>query len=229
MSSLAGTSETTAAIAGRYVIFHAGRECGEDRWAIRATADGWVLTGEQTTWPPHPFPSRQEYRAPLTREWRPLGLEIHWTVRERVLRAFHASESGQWRVRIEAEGQTREQHGDFPEVCEVDYGSHLFQAFLLARKDFAEGGEHEFPALRIGPPIMAVSPERMRIRCAQIGTFDGPAGPVRAKRYVVSLPPRPEDEGWSFWADEDGFVLESYEDAGTSRTWMRLVEMTTGG
>jgi hypothetical protein len=51
---------------------------------------------------------------------------------------------------------------------------------------------------------------------------------VRAKRYVVSLPPHPESEGYTFWADEDGFVLESYEGLDTSRPWMRLVTMTRG-
>jgi len=100
----------------------------------------------------------------------------------------------------------------------------LSNAFLLARRDFAVGGEHEFPVLRIGPPLMAVSPERMLYRCVELGQHAAPGGPVRAKRYVLSLPPRGEDEGYTFWADEDGFVLETFEGPEPRVTWMRLVE-----
>jgi hypothetical protein len=215
-------------LAGRYQIFSAGRECGEDRWRIAASSGGFVLTGEQTTWAPHPFPNRQEYRATLTPGWRLTGLEVLWTVAERTLRAVHEASAGTWRVRIEAQGQTREQQGDYPDVSEVEFGMHLFHAFVLARRDFALGGEHEFPALRIGPPIMAVTPERMLYRCVEVGTFAGPSGPVAAKRYLVCTPPRPESEGYTFWADEDGFVLESYEGADPVLPWMRLIELTRG-
>ena len=69
---------------------------------------------------------------------------------------------------------------------------------------------------------MAVSPERMLYRCVEGGTFDSPVGRVRAKRYVVSIPPASEDTGYTFWADEEGFVLESYEGIDPSRPWMRL-------
>ena len=127
-------------------------------------------------------------------------------------------------MRFEYQGQVREQQGDFPPFAEVEYGTHLFNTIILARRRFALDGEHEFPVLRIGPPYMAVSPERMLYRCVEVGTFAGPSGPVTAKRYVVSLPPRPEDEGYTFWADEDGFVLESYEGLDTARPWMRLIE-----
>lgn len=217
---------TAAALAGRYLIFSGGRECGEDRWRLRAAGDGWVLEGEQVTGPPHPHPSRQEYRATLSDAWRVRGLEIVWTVGERVLRALHADDGGTWRVQIEAQGQRREQHGDFPAACEVEYGMHLFHAFVLARRDFALGGEHEFPALRIGPPLMAVTPEHLRYRCVETGAFEGPEGRVPAKRYVLSLAGAPEEEGYTFWADEDGFVLESFDGLDTGRTWMKLVELT---
>src|SRR6185369_3623179 len=120
-------------------------------------------------------------------------------------------------------GQVKEQSGDYPEYCEVDYATHLMSSFMLARRDFAVGGEHEFPALRIGPPYMAVTPERMLMRCVEAAPFDAPFGRCPAKRYVVSLPPRPESEGYSFWADEEGIVLESYDDASGDRPWMRLV------
>ena len=46
--------------------------------------------------------------------------------------------------------------------------------------------------------------------------------------FTVSLPPRDEEEGYTFWADEDGFVLESYEGLDQSRPWMRLIELRRG-
>src|SRR5881628_382477 len=168
------------AAAGRYVIFHAGRECGEERWRLEHAPDGFVLTGEQVIVPPHPYPNRQEFRAVLSREWRPRVLEIVWTVVGRSLTATHAADGARWRVRIEHQGQVREQEGDFPDYCEVEYVTHLFNTTILARRDFQVGGEHEFPVLRIGPPAMAVTPERMIYRCVEAGTFESPAGPVVA-------------------------------------------------
>jgi hypothetical protein len=56
------------------------------------------------------------------------------------------------------------------------------------------------------------------------GTFDTFRGPVAAKQYVAYLTSEGESEGYTFWADEDGFVLESYEGHDTNRPWMRLVE-----
>jgi hypothetical protein len=159
---------------------------------------------------------------------RVTGLEVLWNVGPRLLRATHAADGPRWRARIDYEGQTREQEGDYPDACEVEYATHLFTTFILARRDFALGGEHEFPVLRIGPPLMAVSPERMLYRCVERGVFAGPAGGVGARRYVASLPPRGEDEGYTFWADDDGFVLESYEGLDLSRPWMRLVELRRG-
>jgi hypothetical protein len=212
---------------GRYLILHEGRECGEERWELSRTAEGLVVTGAQELVRPHPFPSRQEWRATLTEAWRLTGLEILWTVGERLLRATHAAGGGRWRARIEYGGQVREQEGDYPDACEVEFGTLLANAFILAR-GVPPAGEHEFPVLRIGPPWMAVTPERMRYRRVEEGVFESPAGPVRARRYVVSLPPRPEAEGYSFWADEDGFVLESYEGPDPTRSWMRLVEYRRG-
>jgi hypothetical protein len=209
---------------GRYLIFHAGRECGEERWEVRRVEDGFVVTGEQQLAPPHPYPCHQEWRATLSRQWRLTGLEIRGVVGARVVRALHSAEGGRWRARIESGGQAREQEGDFPDSCEVEYGTHLAHVFILARRDIGLGSEHEFPVLRIGPPWLAVMPERMVLRCVEEGMRAAPHGPVKAKRYVVSLPPRSEAEGYGFWADEDGFVLESYEGLDTSRSWMRLVE-----
>ena len=226
--SIFGESLGPVVISGRYALFHSGSPCGEDRWRIEGGAGGSIVSGEQVMHAPHPIPSRQEYRVTLDAGWRVRALEILWTVGERRLHATHAAEGGTWRARIEYEGQAHEQHGDYPDICEVEYATHLFNAFILSRRDFAIGGEHEFPVLRIGPPMMAVSPESMLLRCVEAGSFASPIGPVNAKRYVASLPPRPEDEGYTFWADEDGFVLESYEGLDTTRPWMRLVEFHRG-
>jgi len=214
---------------GRYVIFHGGVECGEDRWRMRALPDGTVvLTGEQEMTRPHPFPNRQMYRATLTNTFRLRSLEVLWSVGERTLRAFHAADGTQWRVRIEYQDQVREQHGDYPDLCEVEYTTPMFVTFMLSRRDFPPGGEHEFPVLRVGPPLMAVSPERMQLRCVEHAERDTPWGRVKARRYVASLPPRPEQEGYSFWADERDLLIESFEGADEGRTWMKLVEYRSG-
>ena len=215
-------------IAGRYLLYHQGIECGEERWHIEGTATGMVVVGEQETVPPHPFPSRHAWRATLAHDWRITGLEVHWSVGAHELRATHAAQGAMWRVRIEYGGRVREQEGDFPDFCEVDFATHLFNTLILARRDFAVGGEHEFPVLRIGPPLMAVTPDRMLYRCVERGRFSTPMGVLQASRYIVSLPPRGEDEGYTFWADESGIVLESYEGLDLSRPWMRLVEYTRG-
>jgi hypothetical protein len=218
-------SPERAVFTGRYALFSSGQECGEERWRLESGPEGHVMTGMQELVSPHPFPSRQEYRATLTRAWRPTGLEILWRVGERTLVSTHRAEGGMWRVRIEYEGRVREQEGDFPEPCEVDYGTHLFNTVILARREFEIGGQHEFPVLRIGPPYMAVSPERLHYRCVEQSLYLAPYGVVPAKRYVVTLPPQGEETGYSLWADEDGFVLESYEALDPARRWMKLVEL----
>lgn len=223
-SILPGSGER-AAIFGRYALYLAGQQCGEERWRLERGPTGTLITGAQELVAPHPFPSRQEYRATFTRAWRPTGLEILWHVGQRTLVSTHRADGERWRVRIEYAGHVKEQEGDFPEPCEVDYGTHLFNTVILARRDFEIGGHREFPVLRIGPPYMAVSPERMLYRCVEQTLFLAPFGVVPAKRYVVSLPPQGEEQGYSLWADEDGFVLESYEGHDPSRPWMRLIEL----
>ena len=47
---------------------------------------------------------------------------------------------------------------------------------------------------------------------------------VAAGRYAVTLPGLGDEQGYAFWADEDGLVLESYDGLDRSRLWMRLVE-----
>ncbi len=208
---------------GRYQLFLDGRECGEERWAIARAADGYAITGEQELVPPHPLPNRQEYRVMLSPDWRPTGLDVIWTVGGRRLEAMHRAEAGRWRVRIGYEGHTREQEGDFPEYCEIEFTSHLANLVILARRDFQVGGTHDFPVLRIGPPMMAVTPERTIYRCIERGTVDTALGRRDAKCYVAYLPSEGEDRGYTFWADDDGFVLESYEGHDRSRPWMKLV------
>jgi hypothetical protein len=218
------SSETITRLgAGRYAVFARGAECGQERWSIERGPEGYVISGAQEMAEPHPFPSRQDYRATLDADWRIAGLEVRWSVGGRELVAIHRAEGDMWRVRIEYAGHVKEQEGDFPAVCEVDFGTHLFSTILLARRDFAVGGEHEFTALRIGPPYMAVQPERMLYRCVEAGTRNTPRGPRAAKRYVVTIPGRAEP-GYSFWSDERGIVLESYEGPEASHTWMRLVD-----
>jgi hypothetical protein len=214
--------------AGRYRIYFQGVECGEERFRIEPGVEGLIASGEQETVPPHPMPTRSEYRAALGRDGRLAGLEIRWRVGGQELLATHRADGALWRVRIEYAGHVKEQHGDYPDFCEVDYATHLMTSILLWRREFAIGGDHEFPVLRIGPPYMAVSPERMRVRCVEAGTRATDMGARPAKRYVVSLPPRPESEGYTFWADADGFVLESFDDLNQERPWMRLVELERG-
>ena len=210
---------------GRYVLFHAGQECGEERWRIEANAAGLTATGEQEMVAPFPFPNRLEFRITLSPEWRVTGIKILWTVGEHRVAARHVADGDHWRVRIDHAGHVKEQEGDYPAYCEVESTTHLFNLFILARRDFQVGGEHEFPVLSIGPPHMAVTPERMLYRCVEAGTFGSPLGTVAAKRYVVSLPGRDAADSYTFWADERGLVLESCEGLDTTRPWMRLVEL----
>ncbi len=214
--------------AGRYVQRHGGIECGGERWAIEVTPDALIASGEQVMEAPHPLPSRNHYRATLTHDWRVTGLEAKWIVGERELRSIHTAADATWRARIEYAGQVKQQEGDYPAVCEVDFVTHLFTTFLLQRRDFALGGEHEFPALLIGPPFMAVTPGRLLYRCVEQGVFPSPAGPVSAKRFVVSRPPERESAGFAFWADDDGIVLESYEGLDPEARWMTLTEYRKG-
>jgi hypothetical protein len=209
---------------GRYHVFFSGSQCGEECWRIDQTDDGYVATGEQVLMPPHPLPHRQEYRIALTSEWRVISVDIQLSVGTRRLVATHRADGERWHGRIDVDGHAREQRGDYPVMCEVETPTHLANTFLLAKRDFALDGEHEFTALRIGPPLMAVEPARMLCRCVEVGTYDTPLGPVSAKRYVLSLTGQAEGDRYAFWADDHGIVLESYEGIEATRPWMRLVE-----
>lgn len=216
-------------LSGRYAIYAGGHECGAERWSIRADGEGLAIEGEQETAAPHPLPSRHQYRATVGADGRLTGLDVLWSVAGRKLEATHRAEDGQWRVRIDYGGQIREQHGDYPAFCEIEFPSQLFHFAILARRDFAVGGEHDFPVLRVGPPLMAVSPERMLVRCVEHGRYLAPWGEVAAKRYVLSLPPLAESEGYTFWAGDDGLMLEAFEGPEPAASWMRLVELHRGG
>jgi hypothetical protein len=213
---------------GRYALFFSGQPCGEERWRMERVGDGVVATGEQVMEAPHPFPNRHEYRIALTDGWRVTGLDIVWSVGARRVSATHRATGARWHARLEADGHTREQQGDYPPGCEVEYCTHLSNTFILAQRDFGLNGEHEFPVLRIGPPLMAVTPGRMLFRCHEIGERAGAPGRAPFKRYALSLPPAPEDEGYTFWADADDVVIESYEGLDPTRPWMRLVEYRRG-
>lgn len=224
MNELQSAPALDLVASGRYALFFNGQECGSERWEIARGADGYTITGEQELLAPHPLPNRQQYRAMLSPEWRPTGLDMIWTVGERALTAMHRAADNMWRVRIDYEGQTREQEGDFPEYCEIEFTTHLANTVILARRDFQVGGEHDFPVLRIGPPLMAVTPERMVYRCIERGTVEVALGRREARCYVAFLPSEGEESGYTFWADEDGFVLESYEGHDRTRPWMKLIE-----
>ena len=215
-------------VAGRYAIFHAGRECGEERWRIESAGEGFVAWGEHLTEAPHPLPNRQEFRVALSERWRVTAVEILWEVGPRTLRATHAADGERWRVRVEYQGEVKEQEGDYPAFCEINHPSHLFDTFTLSRLGFEAGSEHECPVLLIGPPWMAVAPDRQRVRCLETRELETAFGRMRAKRYALSHPPRSEDEGYSFWADEHDVVLESCEGLDAARPWMKLVEYRRG-
>jgi len=209
--------------AGRYAIFHAGIEAGEERWSVVAAPDGGaVARGEQVLAAPHPLASELEWRARLTPEGRISALEMSWRVGTRAVRAEHAVASERWHARIEYAGQAREQEGDFPGVAEVAFGSHVLHTVMLHRYALAPGAEHEFPALAIGPPFFAAEPGRQRIACTATGLRPAPDGMTPARRIEVS------DlfggaRTFAAWVDEHDVLLESFEDPGTEEPWMRLV------
>jgi hypothetical protein len=216
---------------GRYAIFHAGIEVGEERWSVEPAAPdsagypgGAIARGEQVLAPPHPLPSELEWRARLSPEGRITALEMSWRVGTRTVRAEHAVSGERWHARIAYGGHTREQDGDFPGFAEVAFGSHVLHTVMLRRYALAPGAEHEFPALVIGPPFFAAEPGRQRVVCTAAGTRQTPLGEVRARRIEVV-----EANGaFAAWLDEHDVLLESYEDTHTEEPWMRLVEYRRG-
>ena len=216
------------AASGRYVIFHAGVEVGEERWSVEAAADGGaVARGDQVLAAPHPMASELEWRAQLTSEGRIAALEMTWRVGARTVRAEHAAANDRWHARIAYGGHTREQAGDYPAFAEVAFGSHVLHTVMLHRYALAPGAEHEFPSLVIGPPFFAVEPGRQRVVCTAAAKRPAPAGEVTARRIELSDAVGPVP-AFAAWIDEHDVLLESYEDTSTEEPWMRLVEYRRG-
>jgi hypothetical protein len=214
--------------AGRYVIFHAGAEAGEERWSVESSADGGaVARGEQVLIAPHPLPCELEWRARLSPLGRVTALEAAWRVGTRTVRAEHAADGDLWRARILYGGHTREQEGDYPGFSEVVFGSHVLHTVMLHRYVLAPGAEHEFPSLVIGPPWFAAEPGRQRVVCTAEGQRAMPGGSVQARRVEVS-DPQGATPPFAAWLDPHDVVLESYEDTTATEPWMRLVEYVRG-
>src|SRR5262245_5522702 len=113
---------------GRYAIFHAGIEVGEERWTVEAVPGGGAIArAEQVLSPPHPLASELSWRAELTPEGRIATLETEWRVGTRTVRAEHAASGQRWHARVSSGGHSREQGGDFPGHAEVAFGSHVLQ------------------------------------------------------------------------------------------------------
>jgi hypothetical protein len=213
---------------GRYVIFHAGFETGEERWTVEASTDGGAIArGEQVLVAPHPLASELDWRARLTPDGRIAALEMEWRVGTRAVRAEHEAIASRWHARIASGGHTREQAGDFPGHAEVVFGSHVLQTVMLRRYALAPGAEHEFPSLVIGPPFFAVEPGRQRIVCTAQAARQTPLGESAARRIEFSDPLGPVP-AFAAWVDEHDVLIESYEDMVTEEPWMRLVEYRRG-
>ena len=209
---------------GRYDLFAEGAPCGEERWRIVAAGElGSEASGELETRAPHPFPSLTHWRARLSPLERVIALEIDWRVGDKHLRASHRAEGDLWHVRIEHGGHTREQEGDCPVFCEVLFGSHVFHSIALQRYVWAPGAEHEFPALVIGPPWMAVEPGRQRVRCTAEAERETPLGRRLARRLEVHDPSNTSPP-FCMWADGEDRILESFEGLDERVPWMRLAE-----
>jgi len=218
------TPRGTGSVSGRYAIFFAGQPCGEERWTIVRTAAGEVASGEQVTRAPFPFPSTQRWRAGLDAEGRVAALEVDWEVGGRLVRASHAADGPTWRVHIDYAGHVREQEGDYPPGVHVLFGSPLFHTFAFRRFVLAPGAEHEFAALLVGPPYMAVEPGHQKLHCTETREIETALGRVSARRIEVLDPARGPAEALTMWIDEHDIVLEAYEGAGEGTPWMRLVE-----
>jgi hypothetical protein len=194
---------------------------------VAAPDGGAIARGEQVLASPHPHASELDWRARLTPEGRIAALEMEWRVGTRTVRAEHEAFSSRWHARIASGGHTREQAGDFPGHAEVVFGSHVLQTVMLRRYALAPGAEHEFPSLVIGPPFFAVEPGRQRIVCTATAARQTPLGESAARRieFNDAIGPVP---AFAAWIDEHDVLIESFEDANTEETWMKLVEYRRG-
>ncbi|MFM8558629.1 MAG: hypothetical protein ACKOC6_03305, partial [bacterium] len=196
MSGASGIAALVAA--GRYAIHHHGAEAGEELWSIEALPEGGAIAhGEQVLVAPHPLPSELEWRARLSPTGCIETLEVDWRVGTRAVRAEHAVVGTRWHARLLHGGHTREQEGDFPPQAEVAFGSHVLHMLAFRRYVLAEGAEHEYPALVIGPPWFAAEPGRQRCygeTCPQYLVLDDRvfnAPDFGGSAFVMSPPIRP--------------------------------------
>ncbi len=216
-------------VAGRYESYLAGQVCGEERFELLRAADGaLVATGEQLLEAPHPLAGQTRYRAVVSPEGRVLEVEIDWLVGTRALHAQHRAEGGLWHVRIDYAGHVREQEGDYPPACEVMFNSPLFQSFAFAHYVLALGAEHEFAALLIGPPYMAVEPGKQQLRCTCAKEIETAFGLLPARAIELHDPSGTELPSL-IWIDAQDRVLESRDGlAVDSPLIQRLVEWNEG-
>lgn len=225
---MSGVGAVSLVATGRYALFHAGAEAGEERWSVEPARDGGaVARGEQVTEAPHPVPAELEWRAQLSPLGRVTRLEVSWRVGARTVRAEHAAHGDTWRARILYGGHTREQEGDYPAFAELVFGSHVLHTVMLHRYVLEPAAEHEFPALVVGPPWFAAEPARQKLVCRERAQRGTPFGPLPLRRIEVTdpagaLPP------FAAWVDEHDVVIESYEDTHSSAPWMRLTEYQRG-
>ena len=216
-------------VTGRYESYFAGQVCGEERFELLRAPDGnLVATGEQLLEAPHPLAGQTRYRALVSSEDRVLEVEINWLVGTRALHAQHRAEGGLWHVRIDYAGHVREQEGDYPPSCEVMFNSPLFQSFALKHYVLAPGAEHEFAALLIGPPYMAVEPGKQLLRCTGAKEIETAFGLLPA-RVIELHDPSGAELPSVIWIDAHDRVLESRDglEAG-SPLIQRLVESDEG-
>jgi hypothetical protein len=222
------TGAAALVAAGRYAIYHAGQEVGEELWSIEPAPEGgaWAQ-GEQVLVAPHPIPSELMWRAALSPEGRITSLEIDWRVGTRQLRAEHTLTGQRWHAKLLHAGHIREQEGDFPPQAEVAFGSHVLHTIMLRRYVLEEGAEHEFPALVIGPPWFGAEPGRQRVVCTEHQWRNMSWGRFKARHIEVS-DPQGGAPPFRAWIDDHDVVLESFEDPWAREPWMRLTEYQRG-
>ncbi len=216
-------------VVGRYESYFAGQVCGEERFEwLRAPDASLVATGEQLLEAPHPLAGQTRYRAVVSPESRVLEVEIDWLVGTRALHAQHRAEGTLWHVRIDYAGHVREQEGDYPAACEVLYGSALFLHFAFQHYVLAPGAEHEFAALLIGPPYMAVEPGKQVLRCTEVRDLETAFGSTPARRVELHDPSGAEPPSM-VWIDARDRVLESRDGVDASSPLIqKLMELDEG-
>ena len=221
-------AETAGKFAGVYRVHFGGQPCGEERWTLARTAAGEIATGEQDLRAPFPFPSTLRWRATVDPRGHVTSVDVDWQVGERRVRSEHLAQGERWTVRIESDGQVRQQEGDYPSQAVVVLGSHVFHTFVFRRLVLEPGADHVVLALTIGPPWMAVEPSRLHVTCTDVGTVETPLGPREARRIDVHDEERGPSDAFTAWIDAEDRVLLSREGPDDQHPWMTLVEYERG-